>query len=201
MPSQVVSHVRIDGAEWATTPAIPFNPGLVAIIGARGSGKTALADVIAAGCDAITPASCDADENISPSFLARARKLIGNAATTLAWAGGVTITRALDGRDANGHMSFPRARYLSQQFVDELCSAKGVSDGLVDEIERVIFESHSSDDREWALDFAELRDQQTARFTQAREREAEAADISDRIAIEFEKENLVASLTTQVRNN
>lgn len=199
MPSQVISHVRIEDADWATTPDIPLNPGLVAIIGARGSGKTALADVIAAGCDAITPAGWDADENISPSFLARARKLIGDATTTLTWGGGATVTRALDGRDANGHMSFPRARYLSQQFVEELCSAKGVSDGLVDEIERVIFESHSQDDRDWALDFAELRDQQTARFQQAREREAEAiADISDRIATELEKETLVANLTTQV---
>ncbi len=200
MPSQVISHVRIDNADWATTPDIPLNPGLVAIIGARGSGKTALADVIAAGCDAITPAGWNADENISPSFLARARGLIGDATTTLTWGGGATVTRALDGSDANGHMSFPRARYLSQQFVEELCSAKGVSDGLVDEIERVIFESHSQDDREWALDFAELRDQQTSRFQQAREREAKAiSDISDRIATEFEKEGLVASLATQVR--
>lgn len=199
MPSQVISHIRIDDAHWATTPDIPLNPGLVAIIGARGSGKTALADVIAAGCDAITPAGWNADENISPSFLARARRLVGAATATLTWAGGAAVTRALDGSDANDHMSFPRARYLSQQFVEELCSAKGVSDGLVDEIERVIFESHSQDDREWALDFAELREQQTARFQQAREREAEAiGDISDRIATEFEKESLIATLTTQV---
>lgn len=199
MPSQVISHVRIDNVDWATTPDIPLNPGLVAIIGARGSGKTALADVIAAGCDAITPAGWDADENISPSFLARARRLVGDATTTLTWAAGATVTRALDGSDANGHMSFPRARYLSQQFVEELCSSKGVADGLVDEVERVIFESHSQDDREWALDFAELREQQTARFEQAREREAEAiSDISDRIATEFEKESLIATLATQV---
>jgi energy-coupling factor transporter ATP-binding protein EcfA2 len=199
MPSQVISHVRIDGADWATTPNIPLNPGLVAIIGARGSGKTALADVIAAGCDAITPTGWHADENDSPSFLARARRLIGKATTTLTWGGGAAVTRALDGSDANGHMSFPRARYLSQQFVEELCSAKGISDGLVDEIERVIYESHSPDDREWALDFAELREQQTSRFQQAREREAQAiADISDRIATELEKESLVASLTKQV---
>ena len=199
MPSQVISHVRIDNADWAITPEIALNPGLVAIIGARGSGKTALADVIAAGCDAITPAGWEADESISPSFLARARRLIGDATTTLSWAGGATVTRALDGSDADSHMSFPRARYLSQQFVEELCSAKGVSDGLVDEIERVIFESHSQDDREWALDFAELRDQQTARFQQARDREAEAiSDISERIASEFEKESLLATLTKQV---
>ena len=195
MPSQVISYVKIDDAEWAATPEIPLNPGLVAIIGARGSGKTALADVIAAGCDAISPSGWDADENISPSFLARARKLIGDATTTLTWGGGVTSTRWLDGRDANGHMSFPRARYLSQQFVEELCSSKGVSDGLVDEIERVIFESHSQDDRDGAIDFAELRDQRTARFQQAREREAEAiSDISERISTEFEKESLVSSL-------
>lgn len=199
MPSQVISHIKIENADWASTPDIPLNPGLVAIIGARGSGKTALADVIASGCDAIAPSGWDADENISPSFLARARRLIGNATTTLTWGGGATVTRALDGSDANGHMSFPRARYLSQQFVEELCSAKGVCDGLVDEIERVIFESHSQDDREWALDFAELREQRTVRFQQAREREAKAiTDISDRIATEFEKDRLVASLTKQV---
>lgn len=198
-PSQVISHVRFDDADWVTTPDIPLNAGLVAIIGARGSGKTALADVIAAGCDAIKPAGWVADENISPSFLARARTLVGEATTTLTWAGGATAKRALDGSDANGHMAFPRARYLSQQFVEELCSAKGVADGLIDEIERVIFESHSQDDREWAIDFAELRDQQTSRFKQARAREAEAiGDISDRIATELEKESLVTTLGTQV---
>jgi energy-coupling factor transporter ATP-binding protein EcfA2 len=199
MPSQVISHVQIGNADWAATPDIPLNHGLVAIIGARGSGKTALADVIAAGCDAISPTGWNADENISPSFLARARKLIGKASTTLTWGGGGRVTRDLDGSDANGHMTYPRARYLSQQFVEELCSAKGVSDGLVDEIERVIFESHSQSDRDWALDFAELRDHHTSRFQQAREREADAiAAISDRIATEFEKERLVATLTTQV---
>lgn len=199
MPSQVISHVKIDDAQWATTPYIPLNPGLVAIIGARGSGKTALVDVIAAGCDAISPSGWDVDENISPSFLARARKLIGDATATLTWGGGATTTRSLDGSDANSYMSFPRARYLSQQFVEELCSSKGVSDGLVDEIERVIFESHSQDDRDGATDFAELRDQQTARFQQAREREADAiSNISERIGTEFEKESLVSTLTAQV---
>lgn len=199
MPSQVISHVRINNADWFTTPDIPLNPGLVAIIGARGSGKTALADVIAAGCDAITPAGWDVDGNISPSFLARARKLIGGATTTLTWGGGTTVMRSLDGSNANSNISFPRARYLSQQFVEELCSAKGVTDGLVDEIERVIFKSHSQDDHGCALDFAELRDQQTLRFQQAREREAEAlSDISSHIAAEFEKESLVSSLLIQV---
>lgn len=199
LPSQVIAHVKIADGDWAASPEIPLNPGLVAIIGARGSGKTALADVIAAGCDAITPAAWRASENISPSFLVRARKLLGEGSATLTWGGGAAVTRFLDGRDANGHLSFPRARYLSQQFVEELCSASGVSDGLIAEIERVIFEAHPQDKRDGAIDFAELRDFTTVRFKQARDREAEAiSEVSDRIATEFEKEASIAGLAAQV---
>lgn len=197
-PSQVISRVTINDAPWAVTPDIPLNPGLVAIIGARGSGKTALADIIAAGCDAIAPSNWTTDESSSPSFLVRARALIGNANTLLTWAGGESTARSLDGSDANTHISFPRARYLSQQFVEELCSSHGVSDGLVEEIERVIFESHSHEDQESALNFQGLREERTIRFQQARARESEAVtDLSDRIAIESEKESLIVSLTSQ----
>lgn len=199
MPSQVISCVSIAGADWALTPEIPLNSGLVAVIGARGSGKTALADVIAAGCDAISSAAWKADENISPSFLVRARKLLGDATATLTWGGGASVVRFLDGRDANDRLAFPRARYLSQQFVEELCSSASVSDGLISEIERVIFEAHHQDDREGATDFAELRDFRASRYRQARERDVDAiADISERVAAEIEKEASVASLTQQV---
>ncbi|PZU06005.1 TrlF family AAA-like ATPase [Sphingomonas sp.] len=198
MPSQVISTVAIADASWAATPVVPLNTGLVAIIGARGSGKTALADMIAAGCDAIPLAAWKADENISPSFLVRARPLIGAAQATLTWGGGTAITRHLDGRDADDPFAFPRARYLSQQFVEELCSAKGASEGLIREVERVIFEAHPRDQRDGATNFAQLRERRTLRFQQARQREAEAiAAISERIAEEFEKEALVTPLTNQ----
>jgi hypothetical protein len=198
MPSQVISQVEITQASWAVTPTIPLNPGLVAIVGARGSGKTALADVIAAGCDAITWASWNADENVSPSFLVRARLLIGGAKATLTWGGGNTITRALDGSDANGPLTYPRARYLSQQFVEDLCSSKGASEGLIQEVERVIFEAHAEDEREGALNFAELLESRITRFQQSRQREDEAiASISDRISEELEKEGLVAAYDQQ----
>ncbi|MCG8041089.1 MAG: AAA family ATPase [Candidatus Thiodiazotropha taylori] len=199
MPSQVISHVSVANATWAQTPEIPLNPGLVAIIGARGSGKTALADMIAAGCDSISPTAWSAEEGTSPSFLARAKQLIGDATVTLSWEGGNETTKALDGRDAGGHLSFPRARYLSQQFVEELCSSSGVSDGLIEEIERVILEAHPLDEREGAISFSEFREHRTSRFQQARDREAEAiSDISDRIAAELEKESMVAALNLQV---
>jgi hypothetical protein len=80
-----------------------------------------------------------------------------------------------------------------------LCSSKGASEGLVQEIERVIFEAHREDQREGAVNFAELLDSQTVRLRQSRQREAESiASISERIAAELEKESLVAALNQQI---
>jgi len=198
-PSQVIASVEVLDAPWLATPVIPLNPGLVAIIGARGSGKTALADMIAAGCDSISDEAWRADEWANPSFLVRARPLLGEAKVKIRWAAGEPGTRALDGSDANGPFAYERVRYLSQQFVEELCSSSGLTDGLLREIERVIFEAHPDDAREGALDFAELLEHRASRHRLARDREAEAvAQISDRISTELEKEKLIASYESQV---
>lgn len=94
----------------------------------------------------------------------------------------------------------PRLRaYLSQQFVEELCSSTGLTDGLLREMERVIFEAHPDETRDGALNFAELLEQRASRHRLARAREAEAvAQISDRISTELEKEKLVASYEAEV---
>lgn len=198
-PSQVISEIEVLDAAWLTTPVIPLNPGLVAIIGARGSGKTALADMIAAGCDSISDDAWNADEWANPSFLVRARPLLGDGKVKVSWAAGEPSTRALDGSDANGPFAYERVRYLSQQFVEELCSSSGLTDGLLREIERVIFEAHPDDARDGTLDFAELLEHRASRHRLAREREAEAvAQISDRISTELEKEKLIASYESQV---
>jgi AAA domain, putative AbiEii toxin, Type IV TA system len=198
LPSQVISQVDITNAPWATTPAVPLNPGLIAVIGARGSGKTALVDVIAAGCDALPWPPEGSDESISPSFLVRARSLIGNGQVTITWGGGGAITRHLNGSDSDGPTSYPRARYLSQQFVEELCSSQGASEGLVQEIERVIFEAHDDDQRAGATDFEELLEARTMRFKEGRRREVDAINaLSERIATEFEKESQVEGLHQQ----
>jgi hypothetical protein len=106
--SQVIATVEITGAPWAATPKLALNPGLVAIIGARGSGKTALADMIALGCDATW-------ERLSPvSFLTRAQELLHGAAVVLRWQGGEQSKRSLDGSDERFSAEYPRARYLSQ---------------------------------------------------------------------------------------
>src|SRR5271155_1330382 len=191
--SQVIATVEVTGAPWAQTPRLALNPGLVAIIGPRGSGKTALADVIALGCDATL-------ERLSPaSFLTRARELLHGASVLLRWQAGDQSQRSLDGSDESFSAGYPRARYLSQQFVEELCSAHGMTDALMREIERVIFEAHPISDRDGAVDFAELLEMRATRFRQAREREEDAlADLSERIGTELEKQTLVTALQKQI---
>ena len=127
----------------------------------------------------------------------RARSLVGDARVRVSWAAGDPSTRALDGSDANGALSYQRVRYLSQQFVEELCSSTGLNDGLLREIERVIFEAYP--DQDGALDFSELLEHRASRHRLARDREAEAvSQLSERIGTELEKERLIAVYEAQI---
>lgn len=192
-PSETIASVTLEGAPWALTPKLALNPGLVAIIGARGSGKTALADIIAAGCDA------HGDHRPAQAFLVRANEYLGGATVRLDWAAGNAVTRALDNEGEAPWDSYPRARYLSQQFVDELCSSDGMTDGLLAEVERVVFDAHSPTERDGAVDFSDLRELRAARHAHAREREEQTLEtLSDRINLELEKSAQVAGYRKQV---
>ena len=191
-PARVISMVELTGASWAETPKLALNPGLVAIIGARGSGKTALADAVAAGCDATDGRLSNA------SFIVRAREHLEGVGVRLTWETGEPSERPLLG-DAHDPSLYPRARYLSQKFVEELCSADGLKDELLSEIERVIFEAHSTLERDGATDFSELLDLRTSVLRDNRARDEEAiATLSDQISIEREKQSQIASLKSQI---
>jgi hypothetical protein len=79
--------------------------------------------MIALGCDATS-------DRLSPaSFLTRAQELLQGAAVSLKWHTGDPTERNLDRADDWISAEYPRARYLSQQFVEELCSAHGMTRG------------------------------------------------------------------------
>ena len=65
-------------------------------------------------------------------------------------------------------------QYLSQQFVDTLCSAEGLTDELLAEIERVIYQAHDPEDRMGTTSFRELLDFRAARGRSMRQRHEEA---------------------------
>jgi energy-coupling factor transporter ATP-binding protein EcfA2 len=145
-----VSAISVSNASWLSKSKVELNPGLVAIIGARGSGKTALADLIAIAGLSMSPRAND------KSFLSRAKAFLGYSEARLHWTSGEQTYAGLAPHDSDELLDHPHVQYMSQQFVDQLCSADGPNDELVQEIERVIFNAHPYPDRLGADTFQEL---------------------------------------------
>ncbi len=148
-----IESVVVSSGGWFPSQPVPINPGLVAIIGPRGSGKTALADLMAAGANSAQPF------DNAKSFVRRAGSLLDDSVAAVSWTDGEVSTQALRDRPHDESTGFaPPLRYLSQQFVDDLCAVDGVSDLLRKEIERVVFNSLEADERYSTFDFDELLD-------------------------------------------
>ena len=195
--SVTITSVTPIGMPWLQNPEVPFNRGLVSIIGARGSGKTALADMIAAGAQAI---KADAGES---SFLMRAispTNLIGDAEVEETWADGEKTKAPFWPLESFDEVS-PAVRYLSQQFVDKLCSSSGLAVELKREIERVIFDQIETTDRFETDCFADLADLLLDPVRRRREQQSEAiASLSKRIADEMRLRDQLPALRTEHKN-
>lgn len=141
---------------WLPSLNLVFNRGLTAIIGPRGAGKTALLDIL--GRAASTRAGGSA------SFVAKAEKFLRGVSARLRWHDGlVDEFESLSPSVAlKGH---PKLRYLSQQFVNDLCadnsSGGGLSHDLIREIEDVVFDALPDADQTISSDFRDLRAQRT----------------------------------------
>lgn len=148
--------------KWLHGCDIPLNPDLVAIIGNKGSGKSALADVIAS--------LGNSKQSKHFSFLRRDRFLgkTGEPARhftgTLTWCDESIEIRALN--ELASEEKPELVRYIPQGYFEELCNehVSGKSDAFEKELRSVIF-SHASDDMTLgALDFDQLTEQQEQSF-------------------------------------
>jgi hypothetical protein len=153
--ARVIESVRLDGGgAWFQNISIPLNRGLISIIGQKGSGKSALAELTAFAAGSWEPAD-------SGSFLRRAGNLLNNLTVTLTWADGRQTSRLV----GEGPLSTQGARYLSQRFVEKLCSDDRLGEELVREIEGVIFAYLDPTDTLNASSFQELRALKTDAIT------------------------------------
>jgi hypothetical protein len=159
-----VGSVATPTLNWLIPDGLLINPGMVAIIGARGSGKTALADLIAHGGDSPFPMRS------SQSFLSRACNHVASSEVVTVWSDQTESRRYLDWTPED----LPEVHYLTQQFVDRLCSSEAESDELLDEVKRVVFLAHEPESRLGADDFdalAELKTSATRRAVVALEQQ------------------------------
>jgi hypothetical protein len=188
-----IGHVDVPDQHWFPAAGVPINAGLVAIIGARGRGKTALADILAAGCGSEVPFDNE------KSFLSRAGRLLRGSASKVTWTQGEPTHRALYGEDVLDPSQLVGVRYLSQQFVEQLCASDGVSDNLLEEIERVVFASVPVSDRQGATSFQDLL---AIRLQASRGREGDElqaiAEVSDRMTTERAHRDSIKLLTERL---
>jgi len=146
----VITELRVAGATWLGPTELALNDGLVTIIGAKGSGKTALADLIALSANSLE------DPLPDTSFLKRASARLGSLKVTASWGDG-SETSGSPGDERIPWLTGERVQYLSQQFVDRLASPEELGEPLVREIERVVFSAIPAQDRLQATDFRSLR--------------------------------------------
>lgn len=144
--SEIIRSISVSEAPWLSNPTLELNSGLVTIIGARGSGKTALMDILAAAAGAMSATPSES------SFLHRAWRpddLLGDANATLLWGAGDSESATYLQDVLSGYASEreEQVRYLSQQFVERLCSSAGLGTELRREMERVVFESTEQQNR------------------------------------------------------
>lgn len=149
---------KAEVGRWLHGCDIPLNPDLVAIIGNKGSGKSALADVIAS--------LGHSKQSKHFSFLKRdrfwgksgepARHFTG----TLTWRDTSTEARPLN--EPPSEEKAELVRYIPQGYFEELCNeyVTGKSNAFEKELRSVIFSHTKEDMRLGALDFDQLTEQQ-----------------------------------------
>jgi hypothetical protein len=170
LPGNCMRTVEVSNAQWMKPSRMPINAGMVAIIGARGSGKTALADLIATGAFGVS------SQLSKSSFLQRAAEFLAKSSVTLTWEAGDDTATEVAAVEAEELFDLPHVQYLSQQFVEQLCSSEGLDDALVAEIQRVIFQAHAVADRLGTEDFAALLSLRLEAAREARDRQRQALE-------------------------
>jgi len=135
---------------------LPLNSGLIAIIGNKGSGKSALSDIIGQLCKCTTMNKA--------AFLndKRFRKAPNNYASdyiaTVTWGDDHVSSVALDVDDFGTIIE--DAQYLPQQYIEDVCNDMGAE--FQNEIDRVIFSYVDATEKGTATNLKELVNNRSA---------------------------------------
>lgn len=153
------SHYAGQFGKWFENIKIPFNKELVAIIGNKGSGKSAIADIVAL-------CSCVEKDDEIFSFLNKKKfcekngRVAQNFLANLEWESGYKSEAiALNSGTQSGE---PGVKYISQGQFERLTNEISTADSFQAEIESVVFSHIPPSDRLDATTFSDLRAIKTA---------------------------------------
>lgn len=148
--SQQIRKIAIsNSAGWFAIDSIELNAGLVAVIGEKGAGKTAVADLSSFA------SGYPMDKKSLSSFITKGALHLSGTKIELEWGGGDKTEGTLT--DLPFNSTKPRVRYLSQDFVERLCSSDHEGAELQKAIEEVVFTKLDEIQKEGYSSFSELR--------------------------------------------
>lgn len=138
--SKIIKSISIKNSNcWFEDGSLELNQDMISVIGGKGSGKTALLDLIAFS------ANQEWKEIEGPnSFLPRVKGKIPQLSLILTWSDGSTDNVSL--RTYKHQERKKKVIYLSQGFISKLCSEEGSQD-LQNQIESVIFQKIEETDK------------------------------------------------------
>ncbi len=148
--SQVISQITISNDKnWFETKEVNLNPALVAIIGEKGSGKTAIAEMIAFA------SGVPLDKPSQSSFINKGIDHLQDVKVQLYWGNKKSTSAVLS--DSPLDVEYPKVRYLSQDFVERISSHDYQGLKLQNAIEEVVFGKLDEIQKEGYSSFGELR--------------------------------------------
>lgn len=157
-PTKYIKEIEIDWKEgydgekgdWFKSISIPLNYGLVSVIGNKGNGKSAIAEIIGWMSDSKNYPNFAFLNN--KKFLKN--KLAGNFCSRITWADGQTVYRENLGILPNVN-NVERVQCIPQQYFEEICTDTEIKK-FTSEINGVIFSRLEEEDREGTESFEQL---------------------------------------------
>ena len=165
--TRFIAELRIDQVEgyseangsWFKNVAIPFNPELTAIIGNKGSGKSAIADILGLLGESRQHQHFSFLTNDPRNRKFRQRGYAEHFRGKLEWASGTKRSKQLD--DDIHELKPEVIKYLPQNYFESLTNEIEVT-AFRKEIETVVFSHVDESERMGKASFAELEDLKTA---------------------------------------
>ena len=156
---QKVSTYNNERGSWFKNVNIPLNPELTAIIGNKGSGKSALADIIGLLGDSRADGSFSFLANTKGNIKFKQRGYAENFEATLTWGDGSTSFKNLD--EGVLYTEPEKLKYLPQNYFETLTNEIQEARQFQTEIENVVFSHVEETDRLNKSSFKELEELKT----------------------------------------
>lgn len=131
-----------------------LNPGLITIIGNKGSGKSALSDIIGLGCNSKN--MIEASFLNEDRFRKKPKNLANDYSGEIKWKDNHIDNIESLGNNPDREYTIENAQYLPQKFIEKICN--DLDDEFQEEINKVIFSYVDNVDRGNAKNLQQLID-------------------------------------------